>query len=317
MEPGLVMGSERTGDMMHAYRIVDAHVHTYQSREIGLQAKQGNDRTSYAGVPEELMSVMKRTGIGRAVMVNMLPLAEMRKAAVEKLPSDQPGGGHDAALAEIDQLMLRRLERRNTWTCQLAVKHPELVPFINLDPLQDEAAVRDELADKVDTQGARGIKLHPGSQWFYPNDRRLWPIYEAACERSLPIVFHSGRFVSPQQYARPKHFAELLDAFPGLIVVMAHLGQGWTDEALELAAIHTDVMFDCSAIISQVEPTGEMPPERLTAIIRRAGVERVMFGSDFPWFDPAEAVEKALLLGLNQAEKRLLLAENAIRIFRL
>lgn len=311
------MGSERTSEMMPDYRIVDAHVHTYQSREIGLQAKQGNARTNYAGLPEELLPIMQRAGISRAVMVNMLPLAEMRKAAIEKLPAGQPFDGREAALAEIDQRMLGRLERRNTWTCQLAVEHPELVPFINLDPLQDEATVRVELADKVERQGARGIKLHPGSQWFYPNDRRLWPIYEAVRERGLPIVFHSGRFISPQQYARPKHFAEVLEAFPGLTVVMAHLGLGWTDEALALAATFPDLMFDCSAIISQVEPTGEMMPERLTAIIRKAGVERVMFGSDFPWFDPAEAVEKALALDLNQAEKRLLLAENAVRIFKL
>ena len=311
------MGSERAGEMMPAYSIVDAHVHTYQSREIGLQAQQGNDRTNYAGLPEELLPIMKRAGIGRAVMVNMLPLAEMRKAAIEKLPAGQPLDGRKAALAKIDRRMLGRLERRNTWTCQLAVEHPQLVPFVNLDPLQDEAAVRAELADKVDRQGARGIKLHPGSQWFYPDDRRLWPIYGAARERGLPIVFHSGRFVSPQQYARPKHFADVLQAFPGLTVVMAHLGLGWTDEALELAATYPDLMFDCSAIISQVEPTGEMTPERLTGIIRQAGVERVMFGSDFPWFDPAEAVERALELGMSQAEKQLLLAENAVRIFRL
>jgi len=302
---------------MPAFRVIDAHLHTYQSRQIGLQAKQGNDRTSYAGLVEELLPIMERAGISQAVMVNMLPLAEMQKAAIERLPADQSAEERQAALKEIDKRMLGRLERRNTWTCQLAAQYPQLVPFINLDPLQDEAAVRAELADKVERQGARGIKLHPGSQWFYPNDRRLWPIYQAARERGLPIVFHSGRFASPEQYARPRHFAEVLQAFPGLTIVMAHLGLGWIEEALELAATYPDLVFDCSAIISHAAPGAEITPARLTAIIRQAGVERVMFGSDFPWFDPAEALEKALELDLGQEEKQLLLAENAVRIFRL
>ena len=302
---------------MPAFRVIDAHLHTYQSRQIGLQAKQGNDRTSYAGLVEELLPIMERAGISQAVMVNMLPLAEMQKAAIERLPADQSAEERQAALKEIDKRMLGRLERRNTWTCQLAAQYPQLVPFINLDPLQDEAAVRAELADKVERQGARGIKLHPGSQWFYPNDRRLWPIYQAARERGLPIVFHSGRFASPEQYARPRHFAEVLQAFPGLTIVMAHLGLGWIEEALELAATYPDLVFDCSAIISHAAPGAEITPARLTAIIRQAGVERVMFGSDFPWFDPAEALEKALELELSEEEKQLLLAENAVRIFRL
>ncbi len=302
---------------MPAFRVIDAHLHTYQSRQIGLQAKQGNDRTSYAGLVEELLPIMERAGISQAVMVNMLPLAEMQKAAIERLPADQSAEERQAALKEIDKRMLGRLERRNTWTCQLAAQYPQLVPFINLDPLQDEAAVRAELADKVERQGARGIKLHPGSQWFYPDDRRLWPIYQAARERGLPIVFHSGRFASPEQYARPRHFAEVLQAFPGLTIVMAHLGLGWIEEALELAATYPDLVFDCSAIISHAAPGAEITPACLTAIIRQAGVERVMFGSDFPWFDPAEALEKALELDLGQEEKQLLLAENAVRIFRL
>ena len=34
---------------MVEYLIIDAHIHTYQTREIGLQAKQGSIITNYAG----------------------------------------------------------------------------------------------------------------------------------------------------------------------------------------------------------------------------------------------------------------------------
>ena len=51
----------------------------------------------------------------------------------------------DAALArgrseeEADAPVIERLKRRNTWTCQVARQHPELVAFISLDPGMGEA----------------------------------------------------------------------------------------------------------------------------------------------------------------------------------
>jgi predicted TIM-barrel fold metal-dependent hydrolase len=302
---------------MSEYLIIDAHVHTYQTREIGLQAKQGNTITDYAGTLDELLPIMEKAKISRAVMVNMLPLAEMKKAAEDKLPEDLSHSQRDDALREIDTRMLGRLERRNAWTCNLARENPSLIPFINLDPLQDEATMTAELLDKVNNHGARGIKLHPGSQWFYPNDRRLWPAYRSAQDMKLPVIFHAGRFMSPETYSRPNNFVEVLESFPDLTLVMAHIGIGYEDEAIALARDYSNLLFDCSAIIGSTSPDGGVTEERLTAIIKEIGVERVMFGSDFPWYDPADSVARLLRLDFSEEEKRLLLAENAIRIYRL
>ncbi|HEY40476.1 MAG TPA: amidohydrolase [Dehalococcoidia bacterium] len=302
---------------MSEYLIIDAHLHTYQTREIGLQAKQDHTVTDYGGTIDELLPIMEKAKIGKAVMVNMLPLAEMKKAAVDRLPEDLSQPQRDEALREIDARMLGRLERRNAWTCNLAREHPNLIPFINLDPLQDEATMTAELLDKVDNHGARGIKLHPGAQWFYPNDRRLWPAYRTAQEMNLPVIFHAGRFMSPETYSRPKNFVEVLESFPDLTLVMAHIGTGYEDEAIALARDYSNLLFDCSAIISNTRPDADVTEERLTAIIKEIGVERVMFGSDFPWYDPADSLERLLRLDFGEEEKRLLLAENAIRIYRL
>ena len=219
--------------------------------------------------------------------------------------------------ADVDHLVPGRLERRNEWTCNLARENPSLVPFINLDPLQDEATMTGEILDKVTNHGAKGIKLHPGSQRFYPNDRRLWPAYRTAQEMGLPVIFHGGRFVSPAQYAQPKNFVEVLEAFPNMVLVMAHIGTGYEHEAISLARTYPSLQFDCSAIISHTAADAEVTRERLAAIIREIGVERVMFGSDFPWYDPADAAERLHRMDFSEEEKRLLFAENAIRIYKL
>jgi len=302
---------------MAEYLIIDAHVHTYQTREIGFQAKQGSNATDYAGTVDELLPIMKKAGISKSVMVNVLPVAEMHQAALNKLPKELSEAERAVAIKEIDDRMLGRLERRNSWTCSVSRENPNLIPFINLDPLMDEQAVSTEMRDKVDNQGAKGIKLHPGVQYFFPNDRRLWPIYQTAQELRLPIISHAGTFGTPVQYAQPKNFEEVLASFPDLTLVMAHLGMGFFEESTLLARTYPNLQFDCCAIIGHAESEGGISDTALTALIKEIGVERIMFGSDFPWLDPASSLERLLRLDFNEQEKRLLLAENAVRIYKL
>ena len=299
------------------YTIIDAHVHTYQTRETGLQAKQGSSATDYGGTPDELLTVMESCGISKAVMVNMLPLADMRDAALASLPRTLTESQYKEAVKEIDARMLGRLERRNAWTCGLVTEHPNLIPFINLDPLMGEPAMTAEIANRVNNHGARGIKLHPASQRFFPNDRRLWPAYRSAQQLGLPVVYHAGIFSTNTRYSQPSNFVEVLESFPSLTVVMAHLGLGYYDEAVSLAETYANLQFDCSAVINRTEAGGGLSDADITVLIRKIGVERVMFGSDFPFFDPVTAVERFFKLDFSEQEKRLILADNAIRIYRL
>ena len=300
---------------MAEYVIIDAHVHTYQSRDVGLQAKQGSSITDYAGTLDELLPIMETAGISKVVMVNMLPLADMRDAALTRLPEGLSQADREEAIKEIDGRMLGRLRRRNSWTCSLGEENPSLIPFITVDPLMDESTMITEIVDKVNRQGAKGIKLHPASQRFFPGDGRLWPAYETAQELRLPIIFHSGTFAGGTQYAEPKNFVEVLDSFPSLTLVLAHLGMGFVSEAISLSKTYPNVQFDCSGIIS----TGErgISDADFVGVIREIRVERVMFGSDFPWFDPGTAIERLISLDFSEQERRLILAENAMRIYRL
>jgi hypothetical protein len=51
--------------------------------------------------------------------------------------------------------------------------------------------------------------------------------------------------------------------------------------------------------------------------IRKAGIGRVMFGSDYPWSDPALDSERIAGLALTEDEKRAVLRGNAERVFGL
>ncbi len=304
---------------MPGYPIIDAHVHTYRSREIGRQAMTGTGRTDYGGTVDELLALMDRGGIQKAVMVNMTPVVDMFEAAVAKLPANLSPSQRVEAEDDIRRQMIGRLQRRNEWTCQMAREHPQLIPFIGLDPSMSAEELVAEIERRVD-EGACGIKLHPPNQRFYANDRRLWPAYERAEELSLPIIFHSGAFAlgpGPTDHAHPKHFPDVLSAFPHLAVVMAHLAFGDFDACADLARAYPNVFFDCCYVINGTEERQSLSDEEAAAALRQVGVERVMFGSDYPWFDPLLDSARIQRLPLGEGEKRAVLHDNAQRILGL
>lgn len=296
-------------------RAIDAHVHTYRNREIGRQAMMGGGNTDYGGTVEELLEIMERADIDKAVMVNMAPVADMMDAALAELSEERRAQEEPGLL----QQMLGRLQRRNEWTCEVAREHPQLFAFISLDPAMGEEGMAAEVELRR-RQGAHGIKLHPAAQRFYPNDRRLWPAYELAQEAGMPIIYHSGAFTlgpRPVDHAQPEHFPDVLAAFPRLTVVMAHLAFGKFEACAELAGAYPNVFFDCCFIINGTEPEPRLSDEEAAAALRQVGVERVMFGSDYPWFDPALDAERIRGLPLTEDEKRAVLYDNAARVLRL
>lgn len=304
---------------MSDFPIIDAHVHTYRSREIGCQAMMGGGQTDYGGTVDELLELMHRAGIRKAVMVNMTPVVDMIDAALAKLPADLSSSQRAEAEDDIRRQMIGRLRRRNDWTCEVARQHPQLVAFISLDPSMSEEEIVAEI-DLRRERGAGGIKLHPANQRFYPNDRRLWPVYDRAQALDLPIISHSGSFPLGQQtadHAHPKHFADILSAFPRLTLVMAHLAFGEFAACADLARAYPNLFFDCCGVINGTEKRPALSDEEATAVLRQVGTERVMFGSDYPWFDPVLDAARLRLLPLTDAEKRGILHDNAVRLLGL
>jgi len=296
---------------------IDAHVHTYPSREIGRQAMMGSGRTDYGGTPEELIGIMAGAGITRAVMVNMTPVADMMDAAIAKIPADLAPARRGEAEADARRTMISRLQRRNAWTCEVAREHPQLVAFVGLDPSMSEGELLAEIEARRDG-GARGIKLHPAAQRFYPNDDRLAPVYSRAAELDWPVIFHSGAFAlgpATTRQASLQHFPPLLRAFPRLTVVLGHMGFGDWNTCAAIARDFPNAMFDCCFIVNGTEPKPEISNEDAAAAFRKVGTDRVMFGSDYPWFDPALDAARIARLPLTEAEKRAVLYENAARAF--
>ena len=158
--------------------------------------------------------------------------------------------------------------------------------------------------------GLRGVKLHPDIQHFAADDVRVMPIYEMCADAGLPVLLHTGdwRF----DYSNPKRVAKVLRAFPKLTLIGAHLG-GWSvwDEAVRILPDFPNLMVDTSSCSRWLKP------ERMKAIIRAYGADRVLFGTDYPMWRQREEIDALLKLDLTDEAYRRIFRENAAELLEL
>ncbi len=156
--------------------------------------------------------------------------------------------------------------------------------------------------ERIISLGLKGIKLHSDFQKFNIDDKRAYPIYEAA-EGRLPILFHVG---DPRyDYSSPERLLNIVKQFPKLTAIGAHFA-GWScwQKGAELFA-HSGIYTDCSSSLYALSP------DEAAKIIRMIGVERVMWGTDYPMWDAKEELTRFDRLPLNDAEKERILYKNA------
>jgi len=152
-----------------------------------------------------------------------------------------------------------------------------LLPFISLNP-NTHPDMAERLEYYVRECGARGLKLLPSYQFFYPNESRLYPLYAKAQDLNIPVIFHIGSSVfkgTRLKYCHPLFLDDVAVDFPELKIVMAHSGRGfWYDECYFLSRLHKNVYMDITGL----------PPKKLLSYFPELekNAEKVIFGSDWP-----------------------------------
>jgi predicted TIM-barrel fold metal-dependent hydrolase len=177
------------------------------------------------------------------------------------------------------------VEEYNDWVFNAAVTYQDrIIPFIGVDPNRGEKAV--ELVEKYTRKfDAKGIKVYPGTGWF-PNDERLHGFWDLVMNHDLLVVTHAGASWGPldEKYNHPALFREVLENWPELNLVIAHLGGKFRPETYELAKDFPNVYTDCSALQGWLPSEPAVVIDRLKeAVAKMSG--RVIFGSDWPLFD--------------------------------
>ena len=309
---------------------IDSHVHIYQSAEEGVAAKEGyeiweygkQDQVAFSDVPgtiDDLLSSMEKSAMDKVVIVNLYVADEQRAIYRKALSSNLGQSEREKAEREIEARVREELFAFNRWACDVARDHPAIHPYVCADVLlftgEENAA---HVRDLAENEGARGVKLHGPAERFFMGDERLWPTYSVCRELGLPVIGHSGPDLEGKGFAEPRAFGAVLKAFPEIPIVLAHMGGATWQQALEIAQTYDNAFFDCCEIIEWTRSENGPSERELAQLIRDIGADRVMMGSDFPWYDLDQTVDRVMSLPLlSMEEKEGIVGANAQRILRL
>jgi uncharacterized protein len=201
-----------------------------------------------------------------------------------------------------------------------------LLPVATVDPTPSDTAV-EVAVERLEREATLfGIKLYPGYRPFYPNDRRLHPLFEFAARRRLPVLLHQGDTLDGMgllRYARPLDVDEVAGQFREVSFVLCHLGNPWVDEAMEVVYKNRNVYADTSGLLPHpTRPYFERSVEHAREVLRTAVVassapERILYGSDWPLEDLGVATERVESLPVRAEDIAAILGGNAARLFRI
>lgn len=173
-----------------------------------------------------------------------------------------------------------------------------------------ELSVQENI-ESLRRHGLRGVKIHPLFQDFALDDRRLWDIFEAFGDE-FAVITHVGEGGDAHQnsLSNPTMIRDIARTFPALRLMACHFG-GYKilDDAEEMLS-GADVVLETSWPPSLTT----LRPERVRALIRKHGAERIVFGSDWPMTSPTEEIAAIQALGLTDDETKLVLGGTLARV---
>lgn len=245
--------------------------------------------------------------------------------AARAVPQIAKGGGVSAALDGKVSSLLRSMDMagiERSVVCSIATKPAQfqkildwsksvrssrLVPFPSIHPADPEAR---EHIRMIHAEGFPGIKLHPYYQEFYLDEPRMEPLYECLRECGLLVLCHTGFDVAFARVRRadPERIWKVVNKFPGLKFVATHLG-AWEDWAeVERWLIGKPVILETSFAISYCGA------ELVRRLLMAHPSDCILFGTDSPWADQAEEIERVKALALPADCQQKLFYDNARRL---
>jgi predicted TIM-barrel fold metal-dependent hydrolase len=177
------------------------------------------------------------------------------------------------------------IEDYNQWVFESCEEYKDrLIPFVGVDPNRGDKA-RELIQRFIRDYDAKGIKVYPATG-FRPNDERLVDFWKLLGDYGMVVVSHSGASLGPldEECNHPILYREVLERFPSLRVVIAHLGGKWKLETYELARTYDNIYADCSAVQGWLPSEPEITIERLEEAALHMH-DRLVFGTDWPLFD--------------------------------
>jgi predicted TIM-barrel fold metal-dependent hydrolase len=126
---------------------------------------------------------------------------------------------------------------------------------------------------------------------------------EYADERKLLVLMHTwGR----STFDSPSHVEQLAGKYSEAILLMGHSGYGEWEKAIQVARDYDNVYLELTAAYA-VNGVIEW-------MVKEAGSEKILFGTDLPWFDPHYGIGCVIFSRIEDEDRHNILHRNAERL---
>ncbi len=206
----------------------------------------------------------------------------------------------------------------NDYILEAVARYPKrLVGFCAVQPGQPELAIKE--LERCAKSGIRGVgELRPDIQGFDLERREVMaPLVEVMNKYELIFLTHAsepvGHYYPGKGTVTPDKLYSFVTNFPSLKIVCAHWGGGLPFYALmpevkeALACVYFDTAASPYLYSSQIY-------RQVTELL---GVDKILFGSDYPLLSQGRMIEEIRSLELSEKEKSQILGGNARGLLRI
>lgn len=199
--------------------------------------------------------------------------------------------------------------------CAILEDYPNrFIGVAGIDP-SDKSQAIDEIDRFVVNGPLRGVGMEPGllPVPMYPNDRRIYPIYEKCEAEGIPLLLMAGGGNGPDaSYSHPMVIDQIAADFPNLTIINTHGGYPWVTEIL-FVAYRRPNLYICPDMYLFNQPGWQ---DYVTAA-NFALQDRFLFGTAYPFIPLEAGVEHFKKLPFKPEVLPKVLYQNAVRALKL
>ena len=197
------------------------------------------------------------------------------------------------------------LQRGNAEMVGVMAQHGDRIKaYWAINPNYPEQIERD-VAQFEQRSGFVGFKFL-SDYHKYPITGELYaPVLEYANEQRVPILMHTW---GGSAFDSPDHVDQVAAKYPDVPLLMGHSGHGEWERAIDVARDHENVYLELTAAYA-TRGSVEM-------MVERGCSERILFGTDLPWFDPHYGIGCIVFSEISDEDRRNILYRNAERLLK-
>ncbi len=160
--------------------------------------------------------------------------------------------------------------------------------------------IQPEMDRYLHRPGVVGLKIHPARHACPVTSDRYRPVWERANAERLMVLSHTW---GAEGTCGTSAMRKIAEEYPEVRLLLGHSCYGAWDEAIALAADFPNVYLELTAAYHVYGLLERMCAE--------AGSAKVLFGTDYPWFDPMVAIGCVVFAHIDEQDMHKILYANA------